>query len=85
MSKTKHNPSKKKESNFIRFSKVQQGYLNEIRVRQVKEFNEALQIVYEELGIVEEMERAKNKIYKLKLDDLSGIDIFPADPLTKKD
>jgi hypothetical protein len=77
MSKTKHNPFGKKKPNFIEFSKLQQSYLNEVRTRQVKEFNDAIQVVYEELGIMDKVMKAPEGMYKLRVKDLSGLDVLP--------
>jgi len=75
MSKTKHNPPKPKTT-FIKFSEVQQSYLNEVRIRQMKEFNMAVEKVYTEVGILEKATKAPPGTYKLKMDDLSGVNIF---------
>lgn len=80
MGKDKHNPPQKKEPNFIKFSKVQQAYLNRIRNDQAKEFNEAVGLIYEELGIVEKILNAPPGTYKLRMQDCSGLDIFPQIP-----
>jgi len=80
MSKTKHNPLKKPKPNFIEFSNVQTGFLLEIRNRQMKEFNEAVGSVYEELGITEKILKAPPGTYKLRMQDLSGLDILPQIP-----
>jgi len=80
MSKTKHNPPQKPKPNFIEFSKVQTGFLLEIRNRQMKEFNEAVGSVYEELGITEKILKAPPGTYKLRMQDLSGLDILPQIP-----
>jgi len=78
MGKTKHNPPKKSKPNFIEFSKVQQAFLNRVQAEQVKEFNEAIYIVCEELGIVDKIKKAPpGMMYKLRMDDFSGIDILP--------
>jgi len=77
MSKTKHNPPKKPKPNFIKFSKSQQGYLNEIRNRQAKEFNSAVDEICKELGIIEKIKQASPGMYKLRMNDLSGLDIIP--------
>lgn len=77
MSKTKHNPPQKPKPDFIEFSKVQQAYLNEVRGRQVKEFNDAVDTVCKELGIVEKLRKAPSGMYKLRMQDLSGLDILP--------
>ena len=83
MSKTKHNPPRKPEPNFIKFSKVQTAFLNEkiaqqreARNKEFEEFNEAVGMIYEELGIVEQILKAPPGTYKLKK-DLSGVDILP--------
>lgn len=78
MKKTKHNPPRKKnpELNFIEFTKLQTNYLREVRDRQIKEFNDALTVVYEELGIIEDVIQAPPGMYNLK-QDLSGVDILP--------
>lgn len=79
MSKTKHNPPRKPEPSFIRFSQVQRGYLNEIRRRQLKELNEAIESVYDELGIMEKILKAPPGAYNLKK-DFSGLDVLPVKP-----
>lgn len=79
MAKTKHNLSKKPKSDFIKFSEVQRNYLNEVRNRQVKEFNEAVDTVCEELGIIEKLKQPPlGMMYKLRISDLSGLDILPS-------
>ncbi len=78
--KTKHNPPKKPHPEFIKFSKVQQAYLTEIRNRQLREFNEAVGSVYEELGIMEKILKSPPGTYKLRMADLSGLDILPQIP-----
>jgi len=75
----KHNPPKEKKADFIEFSKVQQAYLNEIRNNQMKEFNEAVGMIYEELGITEKILKAPPGTCKLRMQDCSGVDIFPID------
>jgi len=79
MPTTKHNPPQKSKHDFIEFSKVQQGYLNEILSRQRGEFNEALNSVYEELGIVEKILQSPLGKYKLR-QDCSGLDVLPIMP-----
>ena len=80
MGTTKHNPPQKPKPNFINFSKVQTGFLLEIRNKQLKEFNEAIQLVYDELGITEKILKAPPGTYKLRMADLSGLDILPQIP-----
>jgi len=72
--------TKVKDPKFIRFGKVQVRYLNEVRTRTVNEFNVAVDAVCEELGIAEKIKQAPPGMYKLRMDDLSGLDIFPAPP-----
>jgi len=79
MSKTKHNPPRKPKSNFIKFSKVQKNYITEVRTRQQREFNEALETIYEELGIIEKIMNAPPDTYKLKM-DLTGLEVLPTRP-----
>lgn len=76
MKKTKHNPPQKPKPNFIKFSKVQQAYLNEVRMRTVNEFNAAVDVVCVELGIFEKLKQAPPGMYKLRLSDLSGLDVL---------
>lgn len=83
MSKTKHNPPQKPKPNFIKFSKVQTGFLLEIRNRQLKEFNEAVGSIYEELGITEKILKAPPGTYRLRMQDLSGLDVLPVKPNRK--
>jgi len=56
---------------------VQTGFLVEIRNKQLKEFNDAVGLVYEELGITEKILKAPPGTYKLRMSDLSGLDILP--------
>jgi hypothetical protein len=79
MGKDKHNPPKKPKADFIKFSKVQQAYLNEIRNKQLREFNEAVGMIYEELGIKEKILKAPSGTYKLRVQDCSGLDVLPID------
>lgn len=67
--------TKAKEPNFIRFSKVQKNYLNEILSRQREKFNEAVGLVYEELGITEKISKAPSGTYNLR-QDCSGLDVL---------
>lgn len=78
--KTKYNPPQKPKPNFIEFSEIQQNYLLEVRNRQVKEFNEAVDVVCKELGIIEKLRQAPAGTYKLRMQDLSGLDILPVKP-----
>jgi len=75
MSKTKHNPPKKKEQNFIPFRKPQIGYLKEMQARQLRELNDALDEIYEDLGIKEKIFNAPPGKYRLRK-DLSGLDVI---------
>ena len=70
----------KTKPDFIKFSKVQTGLLLEIRNRQLKEFNEAVGLVYDELGITEKILKAPPGTYKLRMQDLSGLDVLPVKP-----
>jgi len=72
MKKTKHNPPQK--PSFIKFSPLQRNYLNEVRFRQEREWNEALESVYQELNIMEKILQSTPGMYILK-EDLSGLDI----------
>jgi len=83
MGKTKHNPPQNPKPNFIEFSKLQQAYLNEIRNRQMKEFNDAVGLVYEELEITEKILNAPLGTYKLRMKDCSGVDVLSVKPTTK--
>lgn len=74
--KTKHNTPRKAKPSFIKFSKVQTSYLNEVRFRQQKEWNEALESVYRELGIVEKILQSLPGTYKLR-QDYGGLDVAP--------
>ena len=80
MSKTNHNPPQKPKPDFIKFSKVQVGFLVEIRNKQLKEFNEAVGLVYEELGITGKILKAPPGTYKLRMQDCSGVDVLPQIP-----
>jgi len=83
MERDKHNPPQKPKSNFIKFSKIQQAYLNEVRTRQMREFNKIVGTIYEELGITEKILNAPPGTYKLRMQDLSGLDILPVKPNRK--
>ena len=72
--------TKVKETNFIKFSQVQQSYLLEVRNRQVKEFNEAIESVYKELNLTEKILKAPPGMYKLRIQDLSGLDVLAVKP-----
>lgn len=75
--------TKVKEASFIKFSEIQKKYLNEVRTRQVNEFNEAIESVYKELGIIEKLKQAPPGTYKLRMQDLSGLDVLPVKPSGK--
>lgn len=79
MSKDKHNPPKKPKPDFIEFSKIQQDYLNEVRSRQFKEFQEVINTVYEDLGIMGKVLNAPPGTYILRK-DCSGVDVLPIKP-----
>lgn len=85
MKKDKHNlpgKGKKKEktgARFIKFSKVQASYLNEMLLRQQRELNEAITTVYEDLGIAEKILQAPQGTYVLRK-DFSGLDVVPVAP-----
>ena len=76
--------TKVKKPNFIRFSKLQKNYLNEILSRQQEKFNEAVGLVYEELGITEKISKAPPGTYNLR-QDCSGLDVLavPVKPSEK--
>lgn len=78
--KRKATDTKVKDPGFIRFSEIQKKYLDEVRVRTVNEFNAAVDAVCEELGIVEKLKQAPPGMYKLRLSDLSGLDVLPPPP-----
>lgn len=81
--KTKHNPPRKKKPSFIKFSKVQQSLLNEVQFRQAREWNETLDSVYQELGIVEKILQAPLGTFSLR-QDLSGLDVATPPPVAKR-
>lgn len=72
--RTKHNPPKEKKPSFIKFGKVQVSYLNEVRNRQIRELNDALESVYQELGLIEKITQAPRGTYILR-QDYSGLDV----------
>jgi len=84
MKKTKHNPPQKPKPNKIMFSKVQQSFLIEVRNRQMIEWNDALESVYQDLGILEKIRQAPPGTYLLKQNDLSGLDVVPQLVIKKK-
>lgn len=79
--RTKHSPPQKKTS-FIKFSKLQVNYLNEVQFRQAREWNEALDSVYEALGLREKILQAPRGTYNLRL-DCGGLDIVAPPPAAK--
>lgn len=85
MGKTKHNPPGKKSSepSFIKFAKSQTNYLREVRARQQQEFNNALEIIYEEQGILEKILQAPPGKYIIRK-DFSGLDVLPVAQPDKK-
>lgn len=68
--------TKIKEPGFIEFSKVQKAYIEEVLKRQRDEFNEIIDMIYDELGITEKILKAPPGTYKLRK-DCSGLDILP--------
>lgn len=80
MKKDKHNApgkgKKRAKPSFIKFSKMQRAYLNEILARQQKEFNEVLGTVYEDMGLAERILRAPPGTFVLRK-DFSGLDVMP--------
>jgi len=80
--RTKHNPPREKKTSFIKFSKVQVNYLNEVQFRQAREWNEAMDSVYEELGMREKILQAPRGTYILR-PDCSGLDIVAPPPVAK--
>jgi len=87
MSKTKHNPPRNKKNvnpNFVQFSKVQQGYLAEISRRNQRDWDNALELVYSELGLVERILKSPPGTYTMK-QDLSGLDVLPVRIKTKEE
>lgn len=71
--------TKSKEPKFIRFSKVQRGFLAEISRRNQRDWNEALESVYDELGIMEKILKSPPGTYNMR-QDLSGLDVQPLPP-----
>lgn len=69
----------KSEPNFIRFSKVQRGYLAEVSKRNQRDWNEAIESVYQELGILEKVLQSPPQTYMMR-QDLSGLDVRPLPP-----
>lgn len=68
------------EPKFIRFTELQRKYVTEVRNRVEGELNMALKTVYEELGILEKIEKAPPGMYKVRMSDCSGLDVFPPRP-----
>lgn len=76
MAKDKHNPPRKPRPEFVKFSEIQQAYLNEVRIRQFKEFQEVINTVYEDLGIIGKVLNAPPGTYTLRK-NCSGVDVMP--------
>ena len=81
--KIKHNPPKKPKPSFIKFSKVQQALLNEVRQRQFREFQNVIKTIYEDLGIAEKVLNDSLGTYVLRKDN-SGVDVLPIEAEDKK-
>lgn len=81
MSKEKHKKTdtKVEDPNFIRFSKLQRGFLAEISRRNQRDWNEALETVYDELGVLEKVLESPPGTYIMR-QDLSGLDVRPLPP-----
>jgi len=79
MSQKKHKKTetKVKDPNFIRFTKLQSTYLDELYTRHMKERDGALTLVYKELGITEKVLQSPPGTYQLR-QDLSGLDVLPS-------
>lgn len=75
MPKVKHSVPKSKveTADFIKFSKVQQDYIREVFRRTNQEFNNAIEAVYEEVGILEEVNKTPDK-YILR-QDFTGVEV----------
>ena len=69
------------EPKFIRFSELQRKYVTEMRNKAQGIINEALRVVYRELGILEKIDKAPPDMYQVRMKDCSGLDVFPPPPL----
>lgn len=88
MSKKEHKKieTKVKDSKFIRFTEIQRKYLDEVRTRTINELNAAVDAVCQELGITEKLKHPPpGMMYKLRMSDLSGLDILPIPPRKKRE
>ncbi|GAH35018.1 unnamed protein product [marine sediment metagenome] len=79
MTKTKHNSPQEPKADFIEFSKLQKSYIDEVLKRQRDEFNEIIDMIYDELGITEEILKAPPGTYNLRK-DCSGLDVLAVEP-----
>lgn len=83
MKRTKHNPPEQKAKDgprFIRFSDLQRDFLVEKRIKQAKEWNDALESVYRDLDVMEKIIETPPGTYRLRQNDLSGLDFMPPPP-----
>lgn len=78
--KRKATETKVKDAKFIRFSPLQRKCLTEVRNRVEGELNATLNMVYEELGIREKIEKAPPGTYKVRMHDCSGVDVISLPP-----
>ena len=73
----KKTDTKASEPKFIRFTELQRKYVTEMRNKAQGIINEALRVVYKELGILEKIDKAPPGMYVVRMKDCSGLDIKP--------
>ena len=81
----KKTDTKVKDANFIKFSVVQRKYVIEMRNKAQGIINEALRVVYKELGILEKIDKAPPGMYVVRMKDCSGLDVKPPVPDPQKE
>lgn len=67
---------------FVSFNKIQRRFITEVMERTGREINEALTIIYEDLGITEEL--AKGDCSFILRSDYSGLDVVES-PKSKEE
>lgn len=83
MNKTKQDSPQKVKPTFIKFTSVQTGYLSEIVARHRKEWLDAVNEVYADVGVLQKILDSPLGKYQLR-QDYSGLDVLPEPEKGKK-
>lgn len=74
--------TKVKDADFIPLSTVQRNYLNEVLVRTNREFSQAVQSVYDDLGISAKVNKDPEKYILRK--GFAGIDVLTKEQVEQR-